>query len=82
VVAMPAPSFQILMVLWVHFLQTHTLLLFLSLWNPVESLCEVKHHTHLVQNQKVTQSLGASKGNLISTLNIIPLVVNLGESAI
>jgi hypothetical protein len=38
---------------------------YLSLWNTVESLREGKHHTDLVQNQQVTQSLGAAASILI-----------------
>jgi hypothetical protein len=35
----------------VHIWQTHALLLYLSLWNPVEPLHEGKCHTKLVQKQ-------------------------------
>jgi hypothetical protein len=43
--------FQSPMAFVVHIWQTHPLLLYLSLLNPVNLLREGKHHTNLVQKQ-------------------------------
>jgi hypothetical protein len=48
----PTPTrFKIPTAFWVHLWQTHALLLYLSLWNPVKLPREGKHHQKLVQNQ-------------------------------
>jgi hypothetical protein len=48
---MPALCFKSSTAFVVHIRQTHTLLPYLSLWNPEEQPCERKHNTNSVQRQ-------------------------------